>query len=174
MKELMKAFRKDINRLNGGWGRKLLNISFWIILNYRISNFFYYKKLFIISKFFWLFNRIVFTVDIDPGAKLAGGLRLVHPMCIVVGREVNSLGRLTLYQSTTLGGSNFKEAIHNGMIIKQPYIYDNVIIYTAAVIIGPIIIGKNSVISTNSTITKNVPENSVMFGVNKVKINELN
>lgn len=174
MKELMKAFRSDINRLDGGWSRKLLNISFWIILNYRISNFFYYKNLFFISKCFWVFNRIVFTVDIDPGAKLAGGLKLVHPMCIVIGREVNSLGSLTLYQSTTLGGSNFKEAIHNGITIKQPYIYDNVIIYTAAVVIGPIIIGENSVISTSSTITKNVPANSIVFGVNKVKTNESN
>lgn len=169
MKKLMSAFRQDISRLDGGWGRKLLNISFWIILNYRISNFFYYKNLFFISKFFWLVNRIIFTVDIDPGAKLAGGLKLIHPMCIVVGREVNSRGRLTLYQSTTLGGSNFKEAIHNGITIKQPYIYDNVIIYTASVVIGPIIIGANSVISTNSTITKNVPDNSIMFGVNNVK-----
>ncbi len=168
----MKAFKKDIARIEGRFLRKILNISFWIILNYRISNFFYYKNLFVISKVFWFINRIVFTVDIDPGAKLAGGLKLIHPMCIVVGREVNSLGRLTLYQSTTLGGSNNQEEIHNGILIRQPYIYDNVVIYTSSVVIGPIVIGENSIISTNSTVTKDVTGNSVVFGVNKIKPNE--
>jgi serine O-acetyltransferase len=165
----MKTFKKDIQRIEGGVFRKMLNISFWIILNFRISNFFYRNGFFIISKFFWLANRIVFTVDIDPGANLAGGLKLTHPMCIVVGREVISLGNLTLYQSTTLGGSNNQEVIYNGKTVKQPYIYTNVIIYTSSVVIGPLIIGENSTVATNSTITKNVPENSIAYGVNKIK-----
>ncbi|WP_026810897.1 serine O-acetyltransferase [Arenibacter latericius] len=170
MKKLVKRFRLDLNRLEGSLFSKMLNISFWIILNYRISNLFYYNNMFVISKIFWMINRIVFTVDIDPGAKLAGGLKLVHPMCIVVGREVVSKGKLTLYQSTTLGGSNNKETFHDDILVKQPYIYDNVIIYTASVVIGPIIIQENAIISANSTITKNVPKNATMYGVNKSKL----
>lgn len=166
----MGAFKQDINRIEGGKLRKMLNISFWILLNYRISNFFFYKNLFVISKIFWLTNRIVFTVDIDPGAKLAGGLKLIHPMCIVVGREVTSLGRLTLYQSTTLGGSNNQESKQEGIIIRQPYIYDNVVIYTSSVVLGPIVIGANSIIAASSTVTKNVPKNSLAYGVNRHKV----
>jgi serine O-acetyltransferase len=165
----MKTFKRDIQRIEGGIFRKMLNISFWIILNFRISNFFYINGFFIISKFFWLTNRIIFTVDIDPGADLAGGLKLTHPMCIVVGREVISLGKLTLYQSTTLGGSDNKEVVHNGRIVRQPYIYPGVIIYSASVVIGPLIIGENSTIAANSTITKNVPKDSIAYGVNTVK-----
>tara|TARA_R110002049_G_scaffold293010_2_gene477817 strand:- start:7689 stop:8195 length:507 start_codon:yes stop_codon:yes gene_type:complete len=166
----MRTFKEDIKRIDGGVFRKMLNISFWIIFNFRISCFFYKNGFFIISKFFWLVNRIVFTVDIDPGADLAGGLKLIHPMCIVVGREVTSLGNLTLYQSTTLGGSNDQEIMYKGKIVRQPYIYKDVIIYTSSVVIGPLIIGANSTIATNSTITKNVPENSIAFGVNSIKL----
>lgn len=169
MKKSIKAFKEDISRIDGGFFRKILNISFWIVLNYRISNYFYYKNLFVVSKVFWLINRLLFTVDIDPGAKLAGGLKLIHPMCIVVGREVNSLGRLTLYQSTTLGGSNNQEVVYKGHIIRQPYIYENVIVYSSSVVIGAIVIGKNSVIAAHSTITKNVSDNVVAFGANQYK-----
>ena len=166
---MLKKLRKDYARLEGGVARKIMNIGLWILLLYRISNFFYYNRLFLISKIVWMFNRLLFTVDIDPGAKLAGGVKLVHPMCIVIGREVESEGYLTIYQGTTLGGSNNREYNYKGKTIKQPYILNNVVIYTSSVIIGPLVLGENSTVAANATLSKNLPENSIAFGFNQIK-----
>lgn len=166
---MFKNLNKDLARLDGNSIKKMLNISVWILITYRISNFFYYHNLFIISKLFWLINRLVFTVDIDPGAKLKGGLKLVHPMCIVVGREVESEGALTLYQGTTLGGSNNKVQNYNGKTVKQPYLKDNVIIYSSATVVGPLVIGENSIVAAGATLTKDLPDNSVAYAFNKIK-----
>ena len=148
-----------------------LDISIYMVLLYRISNFFYRNHVFIVAKIFWLLNRLLFCIDIDPGAKLGPGLRLVHPMSIVIGREVISEGDLVVYQNVTIGGSNNKTSEYNGQIIKQPYFKKNVILYASSVILGPIIIGENSIVAANATISKDVEDNNIAFGFNKTKIN---
>lgn len=166
---IFKNLNRDLARLEGSCIKKMLNISVWILIVYRISNFFYYHNLFIISKIFWLINRLLFTVDIDPGAKLKGGLKLVHPMCIVIGREVESEGILTLYQGTTLGGSNNKEQNYKGKIIEQPYLKNNVTVYSSATVVGPLILGENSIVAAGATLTKNLPDNNVAYAFNQIK-----
>lgn len=147
-----------------------LDINIYMVLLYRISNFFYRYHIFIIAKIFWLLNRLLFCIDIDPGAKLGPGLRLVHPMSIVIGRDVISEGDLIVYQNVTIGGSNNKTSKYNDFVIKQPYFKKNVVLYASSVVIGPIIIGENSIIAANATISKNVADNSVAFGFNKSKL----
>ena len=41
----------------------------------------------------------------------------------------------------------------------------NVVIGSGAQILGPITVGKNSLIGSNSVVTRNVPEKSVMAGI---------
>ncbi len=52
---------------------------------------------------------------------------------------------------------------------KFPEIKDNVYIGSGACILGGIVIGNNSVIGANATVTKDVPENAVVVG-NPAKI----
>ena len=48
---------------------------------------------------------------------------------------------------------------------RHPTLEDNVVVGSGAQILGPITIGKNSLIGSNSVVTKNVPEKSVMAGI---------
>jgi serine O-acetyltransferase len=48
-------------------------------------------------------------------------------------------------------------------------IADNVIVADGAKILGPVIIGENSVVAAGSIITKDIPANSVAYGVNQYK-----
>ena len=50
-------------------------------------------------------------------------------------------------------------------IKRHPTLEDNVVVGSGAQILGPITIGKNSLIGSNSVVTKNVPEKSVMAGI---------
>jgi serine O-acetyltransferase len=77
---------------------------------------------------------------------------------------------VVIYQNVTIG-SNMKYNKTNGKWenIGDPIIGKNVVISDGAKILGPIIIGENSVICAGAIITKDMPANSIIFGVNQFK-----
>lgn len=133
------------------------NPCFHSIILYRISNFFYKIHLSIISKIVWYLNRIIYNVDIDYRADLAGGFVLIHGLGVVIGKSVKSEGKLTVYQGVTIGGNNGKiRKDENGKEWGQPLIGKNVKIYTNACVFGPVIISDNAIIKAHSIITQNI------------------
>lgn len=83
----------------GGLEKKLatifLNPNFHSVCLFRLANLFYRMHLSIISKILWYINRMLFHVDIDYRADLAGGFVLVHGLGTVIGKTVISKGPLT-------------------------------------------------------------------------------
>lgn len=148
--------------------KPFLNINFYINIFYRVSHIFYKFKLFPLAKLFWLFNRIVFSVDIDPGAKLSGGLEIVHGIGLVIGRYVESLGPLKVYHGVTLGGNIGKTRIFNNKRLSQPLLFPNIIIGINSTVIGPIVIQNDVRIGTGAIITKDIPSGCVVIGNNKI------
>lgn len=134
----------------------LTNPCFHSVCLYRVSNFFNNIHLSIFAKIVWYINRILFNVDIDYRANLAGGFKLIHGLGTVIGKDVESKGRIVVYQGVTIGGSG-KYREYNGHIIDQPIIEDNVIIYTDAKVLGPVIIGPNNHINAGKIITEDMP-----------------
>lgn len=133
----------------------LFNPCFHSIVLYRMAHCFYRIHLSIIAKVIWYFNRVVFNVDIDYRAHIAGGFKLVHGLGTVIGKDVKTLGRVTVYQGVTLGGSG-KTRVYENQVIDQPVIEDNVIIYTDAKVFGPVIIGANNHIKAGAIISEDV------------------
>jgi len=107
-------------------------------------------------------------VDINVKAYLAGGLLINHGIGIVVGSRTVSKGLLRLYQGVTLGGNLGKKQIFNDIEIDMPYIENNVMIFCGAKVLGPVIVGENSMIGSNAVVTKNVPPKSLVIGYNKI------
>ena len=134
----------------------LKNPCFHSVLLYRVSNFLYRIKLSPLSKIIWYFNRLLFHVDIDYRANLAGGFVLVHGLGTVIGAGVRSNGRLKVCQGVTIGGSRNRTREYCGKIIGQPVLEDNVTVYTGSGIFGPCIIGKNVVLKAHSVTTEDV------------------
>lgn len=148
---------------NGGISKKiatlLFNPCFHSICLFRCSNFLYRCHLDVISKILWYLNRMLFHVDIDYRADLAGGFVLVHGLGTVIGCEVCSKGRLTVYQGVTIGGNCGKVRIDSdGKTRGQPIFGKNVTIYTDVSIFGPVVIGDNVVIKAKSLITHDVSQ----------------
>ena len=154
---------KDLNAFVDGKGFKkiiatiFLNPCFHCVCLFRLSSLFYKLHLSIISKIIWYINRLIFHVDIDYRADLAGGFVLVHGLGTVIGRSVCSEGRLTVYQGVTIGGNNGKVRIDkNGKEWGQPLIESGVKIYTNASVFGPVIISKNTVINAGKIVSKDI------------------
>lgn len=86
---------------------------------------------------------------------IAPGLRLPHPVAVVIGQGVTVGRNVTLYQSVTIGRSKSED---------YPVIEDDVIIYPNAVVIGPIRVGEGAVIGAGSVVLRDVPPGAVVAG----------
>lgn len=165
------SFRKDyiaMRKHTNSNIKPLFKIHLWVMFFFRISHFFYKIKLIPVSRLFWMINRVLFSIDIDPRASFKGGVVIIHGIGLVIGRFVISEGDFVVYHGVTLGGNNNKERKYNNIIISQPVIKHNSIIGINAIIIGPVIIGENSRIGANAVITKDVPPNSTAISNNKI------
>jgi len=176
IRKQLRAFIEDFNAYKNYHGKSfimtLLNINLYVNLNYRLSTLFFYHKCFLISKIFWIVNRIIYSIDIDPGATISGGFVIIHGVGIVIGRNVKILGPIKIYHGVTLGGNRNKQEIvsilDKEVLIDQPVIHSNVTIGIHSSILGPVVIGKNAIIGTGAIVTKNVPCNSLCVKVNTI------
>ena len=77
---------------------------------------------------------------------------------------------VVIYQNVTLGSNmKYDKLKQEWQNVGSPIIDENVIISDGAKILGPVVIGKNTVIGAGAIITIDIPENSVAYGVNQYK-----
>ncbi len=155
--EDFKAYTK-----NSGINKKLvtifLNPNFYCVVLYRLSNLLYRIHLQIFAKIIWYINRLLFNVDIDYRADLAGGFYLIHGLGTVIGHNVISKGPLTVYQNVTLGGGNGKppRLDSDGKMRGMPLFQPNCIVYTGSIVVGGIVIKEGSIIKAGSIIKQSI------------------
>ncbi len=153
---------KDLKAFSAGSKKKMLvtvftNPCFHAVCLYRLSNFFSRLHIGILAKLIWYINRIVFCCDIDYRADLAGGFVLVHGLGCVIGKGVKSEGVLRVYQGVTIGGTG-KVREFEGRRISMPVFKENVVVFTGAKVLGPVIIGKNNRIKAASLVTEDIED----------------
>ena len=154
---------RDLKSFSHGRWKKaittvLFNPCFHAVCLYRLSNLLYRLKLSPLAKIVWYLNRLLYHVDIDFRADLAGGFVLVHGLGTVIGAEVRSVGELRVYQGVTIGGSMNRRRIIEGNDTGQPVFGDDVTVYTDAKIFGPVYIGSGNVIKAGKIITQDIPD----------------
>jgi serine O-acetyltransferase len=82
---------------------------------------------------------------------------------------------VVIYQNVTIGINMKYNKINNEWEnIGNPIICKNVVIADGAKILGPITIGENSVVAAGAIITKDIPANSIAYGVNQFKPKDTN
>lgn len=97
-----------------------------------------------------------FSNDISPYADIGPGLFLPHHIDVTIGAAVKIGANATIFNGVTLVG------------YEKPYLLrlgDNVTIYTGAKVIKPVQIGDNVVIGALSLCNKDIPTNSMMYGI---------
>jgi len=155
LKEDLKGFAP--NGIGKKIGTVFFNPCFHSVVLYRLSNLFYKMHLSVLSKFLWYLNRMLFHVDIDYRADLAGGFVLIHGLGTVIGKDVCSKGKLFIYQGVCLGGNGNKKRLDDfGQTWTQPLLENNVKIFTGAYIFGPVIVHENAIVKAGSIITQDI------------------
>ncbi|KKW45148.1 hypothetical protein A3C94_00925 [Candidatus Kaiserbacteria bacterium RIFCSPHIGHO2_02_FULL_55_17] len=103
-----------------------------------------------------MWRQYRFANDISPYANIGPGLVLPHPVDVTIGASATIGKNVTILNGVTIIGTEGR---------GLPQIGDNVTIHTGAKIIKPIRIGDNSVIGALALCNKDVPPDSVMYGI---------
>ena len=143
------------------------------IFFYKIANFFSLAKFNLIARIISQFSRFLTGIEIHPKAKIGKNFFIDHGMGVVIGETSEIGNNVTIYHNVTLGGVSPSINSNQQRDVKRhPTLEDNVVVGSGAQILGPITIGKNSLIGSNSVVTKDVPEKSVMAGIPAKKIGD--
>ena len=129
--------------------------GFFAITAYRIAHAIKKLGVPIVPRLISEYAHSVTGIDINPGAE--------------IGETTVIKNNVKLYQGVTLGALQVRKDLASTK--RHPTVEDNVIIYANATILGgDTVIGKGSIIGGNVWITSSVPENSLVYHTNEIKI----
>jgi len=93
--------------------------------------------------------------------------------CTIIASKIYE--NVVILQNVTIGSNlKFNKSKKEWENVGNPIICKNVVIADGAKIFGPIIIGENTVVSAGAIITKDIPANSIAYGVNQVRPKDSN
>ncbi|MDD4850141.1 MAG: hypothetical protein PHO10_05515 [Gemmiger sp.] len=102
--------------------------------------------------------------DMDENVRFAHHAR----GCTIVAAKLCK--GVVIYQNVTLGSNmKYDKVKQEWQNIGSPILDENVIVSDGAKVLGPVIIGKNTVIGAGAIVTIDIPANSVVYGVNQYK-----
>ena len=143
------------------------------IFFHRIANFFAIAKFDLVAKIISQISRFFTGIEIHPKAKIGKNLFIDHGMGVVIGETSEINDNVTIYHNVTLGGTSPSINTNEQRNSKRhPTLEENVVVGSGAQILGPVVIGKNSLIGANAVVTKDVPEKSIMAGNPAKKIGD--
>lgn len=156
-------FLQDFNYYN----KKAIRIFYEIFFSnsgsaiflFRLSSWFYNKKLQPIAVILMNLNTFLNSCQISYKAKIDEGFMIYHPVGIVIG-DITAGKELRIFQNVTVGSNTRISEEGN----RYPVLGNNVILYSGCVVAGPINIGNHVKVGANTVIQKNVSENSIVIG----------
>ena len=132
---------------------------------YKISSSFWSIKLYLLARMVAYMGRILTGIEIHPGSKIGLRLFIDHGMGVVIGETSEIGNNVTMYHGVTLGGVSPSEDSNTQKNTKRhPTIKNNVIIGSGAQILGPITLGDNVKVGSNSVVTKDIDSDKSVVG----------
>ncbi|CAN5862252.1 hypothetical protein BH11VER1_BH11VER1_19850 [soil metagenome] len=123
----------------------LIRLQFWCS-RHHLPTFFVSKIL------FWFFK-----IEISSKASIGPGLRLPHPMGIIIGPNSHVGSNCDLYADVRLVLSHGRK--------QGPHLEDGVFMGDGAKAVGAVHIGRCAVIGVSAVVTRDIPSNAVAAGV---------
>ena len=112
-----------------------------------------------LGRFVSTIARWITGVEIHPGATIGRRFFIDHGMGVVIGETAEIGDDVTLYHGVTLGGTSWNAGK------RHPTLADGVVVGAGAKILGPILIGKDARVGSNSVVVKEVPAGATVVGI---------
>lgn len=129
------------------------------LILHRFSHILWCRGFKYLARFISYFTRWWTNIDIHPGARIGRRFFIDHGAGVVIG-ETSQVGNdVTLYHGVTLGGTTWNKGR------RHPTLDNGVMVGAGAKILGPITIGTNTRVGSNSVVVKDTPPDSTVVGI---------
>ncbi len=126
---------------------------------YRFTHMLWGWKLFWLARFISTFARWFTGIEIHPGAVIGRRFFIDHGMGVVIGETAEIGDDCMMYHGVTLGGTTWNK------VKRHPTLKDGVVIGAGAKILGPITLGNNVRVGSNSVVVKSIDDNCTVVGI---------
>jgi serine O-acetyltransferase len=126
---------------------------------HRVAHWLWNHRLRFPARLLSAYSRLVTGIEIHPGAAIGRRFFIDHGMGVVIGETAEVGNDVLMYQGVVLGGTALEKRK------RHPTIGNNVVIGTAAILLGPIRVGDGARIGANSVVVRSVPPGAVVVGV---------
>lgn len=126
---------------------------------YRLANWFWRRQWYLIANFIAYMARFITLIEIHPGATIGRRFFIDHGAGVVIGETTEIADDCTIYQGVTLGGTSLLPEK------RHPTLHSGVIVGAGAKILGPLEIGEDARVGSNSVVLNDVPESTTVVGI---------
>ena len=129
------------------------------VLFYLLTHFLWRYRLYWLARFISTIARWVTGIEIHPGAVIGRRFFIDHGMGVVIGETAIIGDDCMLYHGVTLGGTTWDK------VKRHPTLKNGVVIGAGAKILGPIILGENVRVGSNSVVVRSIDDNETVVGI---------
>ena len=129
------------------------------VIFYRLTHFLWRYKLLWIARFISTLARWITGIEIHPGAVIGRRFFIDHGMGVVIGETAIIGDDCMLYHGVTLGGTTWDK------VKRHPTLKNGVVIGAGAKILGPITLGNNVRVGSNSVVVRSIDDNETVVGI---------
>lgn len=151
--------RLTLTRLFGLYALRYDNRRVYVLL--RLMRFFHLKGHRRLARSMANQLRRQFGCIVSPKAVIGPGIRMPHPLGIVIGEGVSIGPNCTIYQQVTLGGARRGD----WQAGRYPVLEQDVVLFTGAKILGAVHLGAAATVGANAVVTRDVPAGHVAVGI---------
>ncbi|MDH3513897.1 MAG: serine O-acetyltransferase [Gammaproteobacteria bacterium] len=129
------------------------------LMFHRMSHRLWVWRLLLLARLVSQLGRWLTGIEIHPGARIGKRFFIDHGMGVVIGETAEIGDDVTLYHGVTLGGTTWRKEK------RHPTLGNNVVVGAGAKILGPITVGDNARVGSNSVVVKDVPAGATVVGI---------
>ena len=144
----------------GGVVDVLLMPGVMATITFRFAHAFHRAGLRPLSRLLYIWNMVLFSVDIAPGVTIGPGFVMPHPVGVGMGKDVRLGAHVRVMGLVRLGGGATEDPELDGM----PVIGDDCWLLDGCKVFGPITVGEGVVIATGAVVMKSIPDRVVVAG----------
>jgi serine O-acetyltransferase len=133
--------------------------GFHAMIIHRIAHLCWTKNCKWLGRFISHMGRWFTGIEIHPDAEIGRRFFIDHGMGVVIGETAIIGDDCTLYQGVTLGGTSWSKGK------RHPTLCNGVVVGAGAKVLGPIEIGEEARIGSNSVVVKSVPAGATVVGI---------